>query len=107
MKTAVLFIVFNRPQHTRRVFEAIRAARPPRLYVSADGPRSNRPDESRICAEVREAATAIDWPCDIKRQFFSHNLGCKTGESSAMDWFFQHEEEGVILEDDTLPVSGF
>jgi hypothetical protein len=56
---------------------------------------------------VRETATAIDWPCDIKTQFFPHNVGCKIGESSAMDWFFKHEEEGIILEDDTLPVSGF
>jgi hypothetical protein len=107
MTSPVLFIVFNRPQLTRKVFEAIRSARPPRLYISADGPRSSRPDEQVICEEVRKAATAVDWPCDVKVQFFSHNLGCKFGESAAMDWFFRHEEEGIILEDDTLPVAGF
>jgi hypothetical protein len=59
----VLFLVFNRPEQTGRVFEAIRAARPHRLYVAADGPRPDRPGESERCAEVRTIATAVDWPC--------------------------------------------
>ena len=35
----LLFLVFNRPDTTQRVFETIRQAQPPRLYVAADGPR--------------------------------------------------------------------
>ena len=107
MRSPVLFIVFNRPHHTRRVFQAIREARPPRLYVSADGPRPDRPDEQRLCEEVRTIATSVDWPCDVSIQFAQHNSGCKIGEVTAMDWFFRQEEEGIILEDDTLPISGF
>jgi len=34
----VLFLIFNRPGTTARVMEVIRAARPLRLYVAADGP---------------------------------------------------------------------
>jgi len=56
---------------------------------------------------VRKRATAVDWPCELKAQFSPYNLGCKLGESTAMDWFFRQEEEGIILEDDTLPISGF
>lgn len=107
MRSAVLFLVFNRPETTRQVFEAIRAAKPPRLYVAADGPRPSRPDDVRRCAEVRDIATRVDWPCDVKTLFRDQNLGCKIGVSEGINWFFEEEEEGIILEDDVLPLQSF
>jgi hypothetical protein len=107
MKSPVLFLVFNRPDTTRQVFEAIRAARPPKLYIAADGPRSGRPEEAQRCREVREIANMVDWPCEVATLFREQNLGCKIGVSSAITWFFEHESEGIILEDDVLPVATF
>jgi hypothetical protein len=107
MKSPLLFLVFNRPETTRPVFEAIRAARPPRLYVAADGPRSGRVGEAERCAEVRRIASDIDWPCEVKTLFRERNLGCKDGVSQGISWFFEHEPEGIILEDDILPVPTF
>jgi hypothetical protein len=103
MKSAVLFLVFNRPDTTSQVFEAIRAARPPRLYIAADGPRSSREGEKERCDEVRSIATNVDWPCEVKTLFRDENLGCKVGVSEGINWFFENEEEGIILEDDCLP----
>lgn len=99
----ILFLVFNRPDTTARVFDAIRAAQPTRLYIAADGPRADRPGEAERCAEVRRIATAVDWPCEVKTLFRDRNLGCRLGVGTAIDWFFEHEQEGIILEDDTLP----
>jgi hypothetical protein len=107
MKSPLLFLVFNRPDTTRQVFEAIRAARPPRLFIAADGPRSDRAGEAQRCAEVRAIASAVDWPCSIETLFRDRNLGCKMGVSSGISWFFERESEGVILEDDVLPVPTF
>jgi hypothetical protein len=107
MTTAVLFLIFNRPETTARVFEAIRAARPPRLYVTADGPREGRHGEVERCNEARRIATAVDWPCEVKTLFRDSNLGMREAESSGMSWFFENEPEGIILEDDTLPVGSF
>ncbi|MFZ5560842.1 MAG: hypothetical protein ACOY41_04825 [Pseudomonadota bacterium] len=107
MRSAVLFLIFNRPDTTRQVFEAIRAAKPPRLYVAADGPRPTRAGEHECCAEARRIATEVDWPCEVKTLFRDSNLGCKMGVSGGIEWFFEHEEEGVILEDDVLPLPSF
>lgn len=107
MKSAVLFLVFNRPDTTKQVFEAIRKAQPPRLYVAADGPRADRQGERERCEEVRRIATAVDWDCEVKTLFRERNLGCKIGVSSGIGWFFEHEEEGIIIEDDVLPNSDF
>lgn len=103
----ILFLVFNRPDCTRRVFEAIREARPPRLYVAADGPRASRPGESERCDAVRRVATDVDWPCQVITLMRSENFGCKRAVSSAITWFFDHEPEGIVLEDDCLPAASF
>jgi hypothetical protein len=73
------------------------------LYVAADGPRSDHPGEKQLCQEVRDIATTVDWPCQVRTLFRDNNLGCGRGPSSAINWFFENEESGIILEDDCLP----
>jgi predicted O-methyltransferase YrrM len=105
-ESPVLFLVFNRPGLTALVMEAIRAARPPRLYVAADGPRDHA-SGSDPCEEVRRIATAVDWDCEVRTLFRDRNLGCREAVSGAITWFFNNEEAGIILEDDCLPSSDF
>lgn len=106
-KPPVLFLVFNRPEPTFRVFESIREARPEKLYVAADGPRSNRPNEAQFCMQVRSLVERVDWPCQVKTLFREQNVGCRRAVSEAITWFFESEEEGIILEDDCLPAPDF
>lgn len=103
----ILFIIFNRPDQTKRVFEAIRAARPAKLFIAADGPRPSRPDDARLCAAAREAVKNVDWPCEVVARFQDANQGCRLHVSGAITWFFEQVEEGVILEDDCLPSPSF
>jgi hypothetical protein len=77
------------------------------LYVAADGARASRSGERAIVEEVRRIATQVDWPCELVTLFRDDNLGCKRAVSTAIDWFFEHEPEGVILEDDCLPHPDF
>lgn len=105
--TAILFLVFNRPDTTGKVFEAIRKVRPARLYVAADGPREGRKGEAERCERARKIATSADWPCEVVTLFQEKNLGCRLAVSSAIDWFFEHVEEGIILEDDCVPDPSF
>lgn len=107
MQTAVLLLIFNRPDTTARVFESIRQAQPPRLYVAADGPRKTIPEESKLVARTRDIATSVDWPCELVTLFRLNNLGCKQAVSTAITWFFENEDNGIILEDDCLPSQSF
>lgn len=107
LRTPVLLVIFNRPETTQLVFEAIRKAKPPRLYVAADGPRKNIESDVERCAEARKVIEAVDWDCEVKTLFQDENLNCGVGPSSAFTWFFEHEEEGIILEDDCLPSQSF
>jgi FkbM family methyltransferase len=102
--TPILFLIFNRPETTVKVFERIRTIKPSRLYVAADGPRPDKEGEAALCNQSRQIVLdGIDWDCEVKTLFREVNLGCGAAPSSAITWFFEHEEAGIILEDDCLP----
>ena len=107
LTSPVLFLIFNRPKTTEQVFSAIKKAQPPRLYIAADGPRSEYSTDSESCDMVRSIATNVDWDCEVKTLFRDQNLGCRLAVSQAISWFFENELEGIILEDDCLPSQSF
>lgn len=106
--TSILFLIFNRMDTTKRVFEEIRKARPPKLYIACDGARKQIENEVNEVKTIREYVLSnIDWNCEVKTLFRNENLGCKVAVNNAIDWFFEHEEQGIILEDDCLPSQSF
>ena len=103
-KVPVLLITFNRPTTTERVFEAIKQYSPEKLYISSDGPRNSISDEVNTVKKIREyIIREINWECEVKTFFRDKNVGCGKGPSEAITWFFEHEEMGIILEDDCVP----
>jgi len=107
-KTAVLFITFNKFEETKQVFETIRAAQPPRIYLASDGAREKKDGEKETVETIRNyLLSAVDWDCEIKTRFSETNHGCGLGVSGAVTWFFENEEMGIILEDDCLPCPEF
>lgn len=107
MKSPVLMLVFNRPHLTQRLFEAVRAAQPPVLLVAADGPRADRPDDARLCTEVRAILRDVDWPCEVHYRLLDSNVGCDPAVATALDWTFELVDRAIVLEDDCLPDPGF
>jgi hypothetical protein len=106
-ETPILFLVFNRPDNTRMVFDAIRRRQPRRLFIAADGPRAGRESDVVACRSTRDVVSAVDWDCEVTTLFRDCNLGCRRAVQGALDWFFEQVEEGIILEDDTLPDDSF
>lgn len=105
--TPILFLVFNRPEKTRLVFECIRKAKPQKLYVAIDAPRKDRNDDINNCNEVKKIVHNVDWPCETHYLEHEKNLGCSLAGKTAWDWFFANEEEMIFLEDDGLVTDSF
>jgi ubiquinone/menaquinone biosynthesis C-methylase UbiE len=101
LDTPVVLSIFNRPDLTRLVFQAIARARPKRLFVLADGPRS--PEEAALCARTRAVTERVDWDCDVKTNFSEVNLGCRQRCASGFDWVFAQVDSAIFLEDDCVP----
>lgn len=107
MKSPVALFMFRRPDTTAPVLEAIRQARPPLLLVVADGPRRSRPDDAPACEATRALIDAVDWPCEVRREFAADNMGCRKRVSSGLAWVFGEVPEAIILEDDCVPDASF
>ena len=61
MRSAVTMIFFNRPDTLEKVFEKVREAQPPKLFLVQDGPRpGNEKDAARIEA-CRNIVEKVDW----------------------------------------------
>ncbi len=106
--TPILFLVFNRPEPTKLVFDVIRKVKPTRLYLASDGPRVNNVGDYEKNLFIKNYLVSnVDWDCNLFTLFRDSNLGCKIAVSSAISWFFENEEQGIILEDDCLPSISF
>lgn len=109
MYTPILLITFNRPEHTRKVLEAIMAANPQDLYVFQDGARQGNSSDEEKCAEVRRVVETLTKDCGVRLHtlYSDINLGCGPGPMTALNWFFSENERGIILEDDAVPHPDF
>ncbi len=103
----VLFIIFNRQSETSQVLEKIRKAAPKKLFIAADGPRLDHPNDIEKCESTRRICSNINWNCEVFTKFEDKNQGCRIAVSSAITWFFENVEAGIILEDDCLPSLSF
>jgi hypothetical protein len=102
-ESAVLFIIYNRAEYAEKVFQAIRKAKPKKLYISADGPKNNNQEDLLKCENTRNVVKNIDWECEVFYRLLDYNLGCAGGISSAITWGFEKEDKLIILEDDCVP----
>ena len=107
MDTSVVLFLYRRPDTTARVCEAIRRARPRRLFLVADAPRPDDPSEALACSKARAAAARVRWDCEVLHDYASEHLGCKRRVATGLDWVFEHVEEAIILEDDCVPHPSF
>lgn len=106
---AVLLLFFNRPDTFRLVFEAVREARPSRLFLYQDGAREgNAKDEAGVAA-CREIVTdeRIDWDCEVHRMYQIKNYGCDPSEYLSQKWAFSIVDKCIVVEDDDVPSQSF
>lgn len=102
-KIPVLFLIFNRKEIAIKAFDCIRDYAPQKLYIAADGPRAEKENEYKICEDIRNSILdLIDWECEVHKLFREKNLGCAQAVYEGITWFFEHEEYGIIIEDDIV-----
>ena len=107
MQTPIAFIIFNRPDKTKRIFAEIAKVKPSKLFVIADGPRVDHPEDIKNCADSRAIIDCVDWDCEVLKNYSDVNLGCGKRIASGIGWVFENVDEAIILEDDLLPHPSF
>ena len=98
----ILLLVYNRPKHTLALINKLRSIKPKKIYISSDGPKENQKDFIN-CKKVKIIISKIDWKCKLKFNYGINNQGCRKSVSNGINWFFDNEKAGIILEDDCVP----
>ena len=102
-RTPVALILFRRPDVTKKVFKVIAEAKPPKLFLIADGPSPERSGEAEKCAATRAVVENVNWGCEVFRDYSETNMGPWRRIASGITSAFQQVEELIVLEDDCLP----
>lgn len=106
-KCAVLVVGFNRPDLLHQTFGAIANYQPKKLYFACDGPRNTHQKDAELVGEAKKTVEAFSWQSDVETKFQPHNLGLRLNMIESIDWFFEREPEGIVLEDDCVPTADF
>lgn len=107
VETPVLYIAYARPEYARQSFDAIKAAKPKKLYFYSNIARADRPDEIRRNNEVRAMVNEVDWDCELRTYFRKDYVEIFPSLWSAIDWVFANEEQAIVIEEDAVATNGF
>ena len=99
----ILFLMWNRPEKTLVSLQSIKRLRPPKIYIACDGPILDDSESKQLVMRCRKIVDEeVDWNCTLVKRYLETNQGCKLGVAGAIDWFFNQENEGIIIEDDIV-----
>lgn len=93
-------IIYNRPDHLRRVLEALAPQKPEPLYIFSDGPKAG--DEEAVDAARAQISIALEWTAPILC-WRKTNLGLGQSIVAAVDHVLARHDTVIVLEDDCEP----
>ena len=102
-----LILSFQRKDQLEKLIRVASAQGSDRIYLSIDGPRDKHDSlvQSAIIKMISQLRLELD--TEIIARHLSENAGAGAAVISGIDWFFEFENEGIILEDDLSPEPGF
>src|SRR5210317_1793216 len=105
IKTPILIILFNRVETAKELLLSLQQIKPPNLHIYFDGPREKfKEADLNAFWKIEELiGEIINWECEVNIEHSGKNQGSHIAPKKAIDWFFTHEEDGIILEDDCIP----
>lgn len=104
----ITLIIYNRPDTTFQVLDAIKKINPSKLYVIADGPNRKKNTDNRDCIKTRKIIDEIDLgSTEIIKYYSDNNLGCGRRVFTGLNQVFEKEDYTIILEDDIIPSTAF
>jgi hypothetical protein len=106
---AVLVVAYLRPDNLRRILEISQSAGVTKFFISVDFPRNASMDDLKLNAKVLSISRNFKSVSGCEVHIFERkeNVGCSAAVLSSCDWFFEHINYGIILEDDCLPTVDF
>ena len=102
----IALFMFKRSDTLLKIIAVLSKIKPKKLYLLSDQGRNE--EEIRIVEKTRNLIeNAIDWDCEIIKNYASENRGVYENIGEGARWVFQQEKKAIFLEDDNLPEISF
>lgn len=102
----IILFVYNRPEHTRRTIEALKAnelAEESDIYIFVDGPKDNAfEDQREKIQQVRDYVHGINGFKQVYIQIAEKNIGCADSIIRGVTQVINKCGRAIIVEDDIL-----
>jgi hypothetical protein len=105
----IALFVYNRPEHTLKTLQAIKANRGSRissLWIFSDGPRDAEDDDRRV-SEVRRIVKSDNWAGTVTLIEQQQNQGLAKSIKAGITAILQQSDRVIVLEDDIVTSPGF
>jgi len=108
LRIPVLLITYKRLDTTLKVLESIAEVQPQNLYIASNAPNPLKENDTEKVMQVRAMLEKkITWPCHVEKLYRTEHLSAKHSIWTAIKWFFENEEKGIVLEDDVFADKSF
>lgn len=98
----VVLITFKRTDTVLQIIERVKVVQPQKIYILSDQGRNS--EEIEMVEKCRkEIESAINWPCNVIKNYAEKNRGVHANIGLGAKWVFQREKYAIFLEDDNLP----
>ena len=106
---AVLVIGYKRSVNIALILDLCKSSGISDIFISIDGPRTDDLKGVQDFEEIKKVVSefSVNFLGEIKTNFRHTNVGCAASVLSSCDWFFEHIDYGMILEDDCIPSKYF
>ena len=105
----IILIVYNRPDHTKKILSQLNNFKIKKLYIISDGPKAKSLDIKNV-EKTRKIVDEYLIKSKIKFKFkiySNKNLGLRKRIISGLNTVFKREKVSIILEDDCIPTEDF
>ena len=104
---AVLIIGYSRRESLVNLIKIVLVNNPSALYIALDGAKDDfvKLVQIEILDEIRNFRESTLIPIQVQQR--TENLGSGAGVISAVNWFFENESQGIVLEDDLVVDQNF
>lgn len=101
----IVLFIFKRNKAVE-IIKRIKEVKPKKIYLLGDQGRNE--EEIKLVKECRRAVEeAIDWECEVIKNYAEKNRGVYENIGLGANWVFQKEKWAIFLEDDNLPEISF
>lgn len=97
--------IYNRSDHLVELLTILKKIKPKIIYFCCDGPKNK--NDKELVYETRNFIISNQISKKVKYKFLKYNHGCKDAVIKGINWFFDNEKQGIILEDDCIPSLSF